>query len=106
MPVAGEAQETQHDKQPQVGHTVVTGLAMIGGLGVSLIMVGLGIGVVLPDVDSAIVGLTVAFGAGLLVTGLGGWILAVRPHEHFDDINVPQYHGHHEEHHSEGEHSH
>ncbi|MDQ7024479.1 MAG: hypothetical protein Q9P01_11395 [Anaerolineae bacterium] len=89
-----ETQETQDKEQAKVSESVLTGIAMIGGLGVTLMIVAAGVGVVLPDAPSDIVGLVVALGAGLLVTSIAGWVVAVRPHEHFDDINVPLYHGH------------
>jgi hypothetical protein len=96
------ATETTHEvqdvPQPQAASkSVLTGIAMIGGLGITLMMLALGIGVVLPDAPSDIIGLVVALGVGLLITSIAGWIIATRPYEHFDDITVPQYHGHHHE---------
>ena len=90
-------ENTQEVQENQPSETTKTGMAMLGGLGVTLMMVGAGIGVVLPDVDSQIIGLIVLLGAGLLGVAVAGWVISVRPHEHFDDINVPIYHGHHHE---------
>ena len=100
MSVATETtHEVQDVPQPKASQSVLTGIAMIGGLGITLIMLALGIGVVRPDAPSDIIGLIVALGVGLLITSIAGWIIATRPYEHFDDITVPQYHGHdHDEH--------
>lgn len=91
--------ENQETKK-EASQTVLTGLAMIGGLGVTLMMLAAGIGVVLPDADSSLLGLITLIGAGLLFTGIAAWIITVRPYEHFDDITVPapDQHHHHEEH--------
>jgi hypothetical protein len=99
--IVGVATETTHEvqdvPQPQAASkSVLTGIAMIGGLGITLMMLALGIGVVLPDAPS-VIGLVVALGVGLLITSIAGWIIATRPYEHFDDITVAQYHGHHHE---------
>lgn len=91
-----------------VSQNVLYGLAMIGGIGMTLMIVAAGIGVVSPDIDNlaGLVGLGVTLGLGLLIASIGGWVIATRPFEHFDDITVPNYHGHHheeahEEHHEE-----
>jgi hypothetical protein len=97
--VAAENHETPETTKREVSKSVLTGIAMIGGLGITLMMLALGIGVILPDAPSDIIGLVVALGVGLLITSIAGWIVAVRPYEHFDDITEPQYHGHdHDEH--------
>ena len=93
--MATETQETQEQTQPEISKSILTGISMIGGLGITLMMVAAGVGVVLPEAPSNIIGLIVALGVGLLITSVAGWIIAARPHEHFDDITVPQYHGHH-----------
>jgi hypothetical protein len=92
---------SENETKAAVSSNVLYGLAMLGGLGLTLMIVAAGIGVVLPEVDSSFVGMIVALGFGLLVTGIGGWVIATRPFENFDDITVPQYHGHHETHHEE-----
>jgi multisubunit Na+/H+ antiporter MnhB subunit len=99
--VAAETHGTPETTQPQVSRSVLTGIAMIGGLGITLMMIAAGIGVILPDAPSDVIGLVVALGAGLLITAIAGWIIAARPHEHFDDITVPQYHGHQHDEHSD-----
>ena len=94
---------TENETKPAVSQNVLYGLAMIGGLGLTLMIVAAGIGVLnLDGFDNSIIGLFVGLGFGLLVASIGGWVIAVRPHENFDDITVAQYHGHHhEEHHEE-----
>lgn len=99
--MATETHGTSETTQPQVSKSVLRGIAMLGGLGITLMMVAAGTGVVLPDAPSDIIGLVVALGAGLLITAIAGWIIGVRPHEHFDDITVPQYHGHQHDEHSD-----
>jgi hypothetical protein len=98
--VSTETHEIQENEPPKVSDSVLTGIAMIGGLGIILMIGAAGVGVVLSDAPSDIIGLVVAIGASLLVTSIAGWMLAVRPHEHFDDINVPKYHGHHDHEHN------
>jgi ABC-type nickel/cobalt efflux system permease component RcnA len=93
------APETETTKASE---STLTILAMLGGLGIVAMVVAAGIGVVLPEIDSGLVSLIVLAGAGFLVTSIGGWVIATRPYENFDDITVAQYHGHHhEEHHEE-----
>lgn len=95
--------ETQETPQAPA-KSLLTGLSMIGGLGILLITLAAAFGVVNPEADSSVIGLTALGGAALLVVSIGGWFIAVQPHKHFDDINQPLYHGHHhDEHHAEGE---
>ena len=96
-----ETHETQENEQQPVSENTLIGISMIGGLGITLAIVAVAIGVVLPDAPSDIIGLTVAVGFGLLITSIAGWALVVRPHENFDDINVPMYHGHHHDDHDD-----
>lgn len=84
---------TQPSKILQVG------LAFVAGTGLTLMMVVAGIAVVDPTVDSGTLGLLFAVGVALLLTGILAWFGVVRPDTHFDDINVPLYHGH--DHHDE-----
>lgn len=73
------------------------GLALAAGAGLILMIIALAIGVIQSDAaNSTIVGLTFAGGLALLIVGIGGWLAVVQPFQHFDDINVPQYTGHHE----------
>ncbi len=92
--MATETQDPQETTQ-ESNQNLLVGLSMLGGLGITIMVVAAAIGVVVTDVDSGVVGLSVLVGAALLVASIGGWIIAERPHEHFDDINVPQYTGHH-----------
>ncbi|MCA9912506.1 MAG: hypothetical protein KC496_04140 [Anaerolineae bacterium] len=106
--MATETHNTEETKQ-EISENLLIGLSMLGGSGIVLMVIAAGIGVVVADVDSGLVGLIVLIGAALLVAGIGGWVIAVRPYEHFDDINVPMDTGHHhheEEHDEEDEHSH
>ena len=80
-------------------------LALTAGAGLILMMLALGIGVVQGSAaDSTVVGLTFAGGLGLLLIGIVGWLAPVQPFKSFDDINVPKYTGHHDEHHSPEQH--
>lgn len=76
------------------------GLALTAGAGLILMILALAFGVVQGEAaDGTIIGLTFAAGLALLIVGIGGWVAVVQPFEHFDDINVPQYTGHHDAHH-------
>jgi hypothetical protein len=86
-----ETQETKEESR----EGVLTGIALIGGLGITMMVLAAGIGVVLPDADSAFAGLITLIGLGLLVTSIGGWVILVRPYENFDDISIPLDEGHH-----------
>lgn len=88
---------------------LVVGLAMTGGLGILLVMVGFLIGVFDPNVSSSVVGILVLAGILTLIGAIAAWAAVVRPFDHFDDINVAQYHGHEHEHHDDhahGDHDH
>lgn len=82
--------------QEKISGNVLYGLAMVGGIGMTLMIVAAAFGVV-GSLDSGMVGLLVVLGTGLLIASVGGWVIATRPYEHFDDITVPHYHGHHHE---------
>jgi len=79
-------------------------LAFVSGIGLTLMMVALGIGVIEGNAanDSLITGLFVG-GLLALITGLLAWFFYAQPHKHFDDINEPHYHGH--DHHDDAEHT-
>jgi len=81
---------------------LIVGLAMTGGLGILLIMVGFLLGVFDPNLSSSVVGLLVLAGLLFLIGAIVTWAAVVRPFDHFDDINVAQYHGH--EHHDDHAH--
>lgn len=75
------------------------GLAFITGIGLTLMVISAAIGVVSGDaVDAGALSLLFALGAAALIAGILAWFLVVRPDTHFDDINEPMYHGHHDEH--------
>ncbi len=88
---------TQHDPM----HTPIPfALALTAGAGLILMILALAFGVVQGDAaNGSVIGLTFVGGLLLLGFGIGGWLAVVKPFDHFDDINVPQYTGHHEEHH-------
>ncbi len=81
--------------------SLITGLAMVGGLGLTIIVVALGLGVIIPNADNNFVGLAVLTGLVILISGIGGWLAVVQPFTHFDDINIPAEDDHHHESHSE-----
>ncbi|NWF68933.1 MAG: hypothetical protein HXY40_07595 [Chloroflexi bacterium] len=84
--------------------SVSLGLALVGGLGVTLMCVAGGIGVIEgANADSGVIGLLFAGGLGLFIVGAAGWFFVEQPHKHFDDIEQPMYHGH-EEHHQDEAH--
>ncbi|GAB5491459.1 MAG: hypothetical protein Phog2KO_16740 [Phototrophicaceae bacterium] len=89
-------QETQTTTEAS-NETALSILAMLGGLGITLMVVAAGVGVVWTNADSGLIGLIVMAGAGFLIAAIAGWVIVVRPHENFDDINEPMYHGHHHE---------
>lgn len=83
-----------HNENPSKSPAAV-GLAVIGGLGFTFMMLALGIGAAQgPNASNTMMGLLFFGGLVLLVFGTGGWIGVVQPHKHFDDINQPQYTGH------------
>jgi len=100
--VAHHEEETggmHHD----TGHNAITyGLSFLAGTGVILMIGALIFGAVVPD-SGTLVTLTFMAGVGMLIAGFAAWLGAERPHEKFDDINVPLYHGHddHDEHDAE-----
>ena len=69
------------------------GLAMVGGAGMTLLILGASIGVIYGaglDAESThSVGLVLLVGLLLLILAIGFWLGWVRPFERFDDINVP-----------------
>ena len=69
------------------------GLAMVGGAGMTLLILGASIGVIYGGALNAesthSVGLALIVGLLLLVLAIGFWLGWVRPFDRFDDINVP-----------------
>ncbi len=89
----------------QPSRTVLAGLAFIAGAGLTLMIIAGGIGVVGGEAaDSASLSLLFILGVAMLISGSVAWFAIVRPDTHFDNINVPMYHGHdHHDDHAEGE---
>ena len=88
----------------QPSRTLRVGLSFISGLGLIFMVVSAGVGVINPPTDSSTLSLLFAVGVAMLISGIVAWFLVVRPDTHFDDINVPMYHGHdHHDEHAEGE---
>ncbi len=85
---------TVESSTPTPNTNLVAGLAMAGGLGILLILIGFIAGVFDPNMNSGIIGLTVLAGILCLIGAIVTWAAVVRPFDHFDDINVAQYHGH------------
>jgi hypothetical protein len=83
----------------QTSNPLTFGLALTAGIGLIVMIIALGIGVVQGEAaDSRAIGFAVITGFTLLVVGLVGWLVIVRPFDHFDDINVPKDMGGHGEH--------
>ena len=85
-------EHTEETKGDPVGldRPLVVWLAIIGGIGMTLVMIALGMGVILGEAASG--GIVAAlFWTGLigLLGATGGWYAVVQPHKHFDDINQP-----------------
>lgn len=75
-------------------------LAVIGGTGLTLMSVALAVGVIQgANASNNGIGLLFFGGLVLLIGATGGWFGYTQPHKHFDDINVPEYTGHHHEEH-------
>jgi hypothetical protein len=83
----------------QTSNPLSFGLAMTAGIGVIVMMIALAIGVVQGEsADSRVIGFMLVAGFTLLACGFIGWLIVVRPVDHFDDINVPKDMGGHGEH--------
>jgi len=80
-----------------ISKPVPFGLSLTARAGLILMILALGFGVVQgAAANSTAIGVTFAAGLGLLLIGVIGWLATVRPFENFDDINQPQYTGHHD----------
>lgn len=95
------ATETNTPAHDTGNNQVTLGFALLGGLGMMLMILGASIGVIgRENADNHLVGLLIFSGFLMLAIGIGAWLATARPWEHFDDINQPLYHGHHhDEHH-------
>ena len=75
------------------------GLAMVGGVGMTMMMLGASIGVIYGTALDAeathSLGLMIVIGLLLLFLAIGFWLGWVRPFERFDDINIPAEPEHH-----------
>jgi len=69
-------------------------LAYLTGLGIAVTLVALlliGLGTIEnADITTSLL----IVGLALIVLGVGGWLIMVRPWEHFDDLKTPHYTGH------------
>jgi ABC-type nickel/cobalt efflux system permease component RcnA len=71
------------------------GLALTAGLGLLVMITALAVGVVQGEsADSRTVGFTLVTGLALLFCGFVGWLIVVRPFDHFDNIDIPKDTGH------------
>lgn len=94
------ARNRQEDSGMNTANPLLTGLALIGGVGLTLMSVGLAIGVIQGEqANTAFVGAMFWTGLVLLFGASVAWFAVAQPHKHFDDINQPQYTGHHDEDH-------
>jgi hypothetical protein len=84
-------------------HPIVLVVSLVAGLGFILMVTSLALGVTQgSSADTNTIGMLFAAGLLLLILGSVSWLAIVQPYKHFDDINVPQYTGHHhEEHHDD-----
>ena len=83
----------------QAGKLTQYGLAMVGGAGMTLMILGAGIGVIygasLGADATHQLGLAIVAGLLMLLLAIGFWLAWVRPFERFDDINIPAEPEHH-----------
>lgn len=73
--------------------TLTTTLALLAGLGLTLMVVGAALGVI-GSAEGSALGVFFAAGAAMFACGIIAWFASNRPDSHFDDINEPRYHGH------------
>lgn len=89
--MTAENHDTQAPSQP--GRITLYALAMVGGLGITMMIVSAMFGVIggtnLDASTTNLIGLSLIAGLLLLITAIGFWLGLVRPFERFDDINVP-----------------
>jgi hypothetical protein len=97
--------EIEQTSQIEPSPSLLTGLSMVGGLGITIVVVALGFGAAgVFGTDSSAVNGGVLLGLLLLAVGIGGWVIAVQPFRKFDDINQPLDDGHHGHAHHEDAH--
>ncbi|HEX2619121.1 MAG TPA: hypothetical protein VHL11_03210 [Phototrophicaceae bacterium] len=86
-----EIEQVKHD----IGLTPITlSLAVLAGVGVTLMIFALAIGVSGGENTGGTVGLLFISGLLAMITGSAAWFGVVRPDTHFDDINKPLDGGH------------
>ncbi|MEO8606733.1 MAG: hypothetical protein ABI690_02540 [Chloroflexota bacterium] len=77
---------------------IVWWVSLVAGLGVTLMIIALGIGVArAAGTDNGSIGMLFAAGLVLFILGVVSWYAVVQPQKHFDDINKPaedEHHGH------------
>ena len=87
------------DAARQPSRLTLYGLAMVGGVGMTLMILGASVGVIygaaLDAQATQSLGLTIVIGLLLLALAIGFWLGWARPFERFDDINVPAEPEHH-----------
>lgn len=92
-----EEHHTESSEQPS--RLTLINLSMVGGLGITMVIVAATIGVIggasLDAQSTNLIGLAVVAGILLLIVAIGFWAGMVRPFEDFDDINVPAEPEHH-----------
>lgn len=92
-----EGNDPKQLKTPEL----ITGLAMVGGLGMTLAVVGAAVGVSDPGADSQAIGALILGGIVMTLGAIVAWVLIAEPHKHFDDITQPledDHHGHDDDH--------
>jgi hypothetical protein len=97
----------ENTDRPAPSRELVIGLALVAGLGMTLMVIALAIGVVEgSNADGSSITILFAAGLALLVSGIIAWVAVVQPEKHFDDITVPapaEPHGHEHHEHTHGE---
>jgi len=90
---------TTGNSNPRTGQNSLTiSFSFVAGIGVILMIAAAMIGVVEGDAaDNTLIGGLFAAGIAMLILGAGAWAGIVKPWENIDDINMPQYTGHHHE---------
>ena len=83
----------------QPSRLTLYGLAMVGGLGMTLMILGTAAGVIfgasLDAQSTHSLRLLIVVGLLLLALAIGFWLGFVRPFQRFDDINIPAEPEHH-----------
>ena len=88
-----------NNRQDQPSKLTHYGLAMVGGVGLTLLILGASLGVIyggaLDAETTHSIGLALVLGLLLLVLAIGFWLGWARPFQRFDDINLPAEPEHH-----------